>query len=69
MWEIADVAATPRLAEALAALGDSRTDRSFDFALEGFLAHARRTLEARGAHPADLRGSARFVPARRAQLA
>ncbi|WP_330357832.1 TetR/AcrR family transcriptional regulator [Streptomyces chartreusis] len=48
MWEIADVSATPRLAEALAALGDSRTDRSFDLALEGFLAHARRTLEARG---------------------
>lgn len=48
MWEIADASATPRLAEALAALGDSRTDRSFDLALEGFLAHARRTLEARG---------------------
>ncbi|MEV8433404.1 TetR/AcrR family transcriptional regulator C-terminal domain-containing protein [Streptomyces sp. HUAS 31] len=48
MWEIADVSATPRLAEALAALGDSRTDRSFDLALEGFLSHARRTLEARG---------------------
>ncbi|MCZ4609890.1 TetR/AcrR family transcriptional regulator C-terminal domain-containing protein [Streptomyces sp. Lzd4kr] len=48
MWEIADVSATPRLAEALAALGDSRSDRSFHLALEGFLAHARRTLEARG---------------------
>lgn len=45
MWEIADDAATPRLAEALAALGDNRTDRSFDLALEGFLAHARHTLE------------------------
>ncbi len=48
MGEIADVSATPRLAEALAALGESRTDLSFDLALEGFLAHARRTLEARG---------------------
>ncbi|MGW4537069.1 hypothetical protein ACWEOP_04190 [Streptomyces chartreusis] len=49
-------------------LGDSRTDRPFDPAPEGFLAHARRTLEARGAHPADVRGGARFVPAMRAQL-
>ncbi|MGF0176989.1 TetR/AcrR family transcriptional regulator [Streptomyces sp. Marseille-Q5077] len=45
MWEIADDSATPRLAEALAALGGNRTDRSFDLALEGFLAHARHTLE------------------------
>ncbi|MER6676760.1 TetR/AcrR family transcriptional regulator C-terminal domain-containing protein [Streptomyces sp. NPDC000983] len=46
MWELADETATPRLAEALAASAGGRADRAFEFALTGFLAHARRTLEA-----------------------
>ncbi|MDH6454835.1 MULTISPECIES: TetR/AcrR family transcriptional regulator C-terminal domain-containing protein [unclassified Streptomyces] len=46
MWEIADGAATPRLAAALAAVGDNRADRAFDFLLEGFLEHTRRRLAA-----------------------
>ncbi|MEU9736695.1 TetR/AcrR family transcriptional regulator C-terminal domain-containing protein [Streptomyces sp. NPDC048002] len=46
MWELADDTATPHLAQALAASAGSRADRAFEFALEGFLAHARRTLEA-----------------------
>lgn len=46
MWELADETATPRLAEALAASAGNRADRAFEFALEGFLAHARRRLEA-----------------------
>lgn len=46
MWEIADGAATPRLAAALAAVGEHRADRSFDLALEAFLEHARRRLAA-----------------------
>jgi AcrR family transcriptional regulator len=45
MWEIADDTATPRLAEALHAVGGHRADRAFDLALEGFLAHARHLLE------------------------
>jgi len=44
MWEIADTAATPRLAEALAAVAGHRADRAFDIALEGFLGDARRRL-------------------------
>jgi AcrR family transcriptional regulator len=44
MWEVADDTATPRLAEALAAVGGHRADRAFDIALEGFLADARRRL-------------------------
>ena len=46
MWEIADGAATPRLAAALAAVGDNRADRAFDLLLEGFLEHTRRRLAA-----------------------
>ncbi|MDX3523235.1 TetR/AcrR family transcriptional regulator C-terminal domain-containing protein [Streptomyces scabiei] len=46
MWEITDESATPRLARALDAVGDGRADAAFEFALEGFLAHARRRLEA-----------------------
>ncbi len=45
MWELADETATPRLAEALEASAGNRADRAFEFALEGFLAHARRRLE------------------------
>ncbi|WP_327589853.1 TetR/AcrR family transcriptional regulator C-terminal domain-containing protein [Nonomuraea sp. NBC_00507] len=44
MWEIADDTATPRLAEALDAIGDNRADRAFELALEGFLRHARHML-------------------------
>ncbi|CAL9413321.1 hypothetical protein SUDANB105_01694 [Streptomyces sp. enrichment culture] len=44
LWEVADDTATPRLAEALAAVGGHRADRGFDIALEGFLADARRRL-------------------------
>lgn len=46
MWEVADDTATPRLAEALDAAGEHRADRAFELALEGFLSHARRRLEA-----------------------
>ncbi|MFJ9746838.1 hypothetical protein [Streptomyces chartreusis] len=49
-------------------LGDSRTDRSFDPAPEGFLAHARRTLEARGGASGRRAGRCAFRPAMRAQL-
>ncbi|MGP3959719.1 TetR/AcrR family transcriptional regulator C-terminal domain-containing protein [Nonomuraea sp. 3N208] len=45
MWEIADDTATPRLAEALDAIGDNRADRAFELALEGFFVQARRMLE------------------------
>lgn len=44
-WEITDASATPRLAEALDAVGDGRADAAFELALAGFLAHARRRLE------------------------
>ncbi|MFV2119642.1 TetR/AcrR family transcriptional regulator [Streptomyces sp. Act-28] len=46
MWEVGDGAATPQLAGALDAAGEKRADRAFDFALDGFLAHARRRLAA-----------------------
>ncbi|MDX2933773.1 TetR/AcrR family transcriptional regulator [Streptomyces ipomoeae] len=46
MWEIADETATPRLAEALEAVGDDRADAAFELALEGLLDHARQRLEA-----------------------
>ncbi|MET9381079.1 TetR/AcrR family transcriptional regulator [Streptomyces sp. NPDC002928] len=55
MWEIADDTATPRLAEALGAIGAHRADRAFDLALEGFLAHARRGLEAHTSARSDSR--------------
>lgn len=41
MWELPDETTTPRLAEALDAVGEGRADRAFAVALEGFLAHAR----------------------------
>lgn len=46
MWEIADERARTRLAEALDAVGEGRTDAAFELALDGFPAHARRGLEA-----------------------
>ncbi|MFD4626000.1 TetR/AcrR family transcriptional regulator C-terminal domain-containing protein [Streptomyces sp. NPDC058475] len=41
MWELPDETMTPRLAEALDAVGEGRADRAFELALEGFLTHAR----------------------------
>ncbi|MFF1642881.1 TetR/AcrR family transcriptional regulator C-terminal domain-containing protein [Streptomyces sp. NPDC058246] len=41
MWELPDETTTPRLAEALDAVGEGRADRAFELALEGFLTHAR----------------------------
>ncbi|MFF7264501.1 TetR/AcrR family transcriptional regulator C-terminal domain-containing protein [Streptomyces sp. NPDC008159] len=49
MWEIADETATPRLTEALDAVGDHRADAAFELALEGFLDHARRRRETHAA--------------------
>ncbi|MFF4254838.1 TetR/AcrR family transcriptional regulator [Streptomyces sp. NPDC001663] len=40
MWELTEEAPTPRLAEALAAVGEGRADRAFELGLEGFLKHA-----------------------------
>ncbi|WP_395570466.1 TetR/AcrR family transcriptional regulator [Streptomyces sp. BK79] len=48
MWDVADGAATPRLAEALDAVGENRSDRAFELALEAFLAHTRRMLDGDG---------------------
>ncbi|MGW6569885.1 TetR/AcrR family transcriptional regulator [Streptomyces sp. NPDC054975] len=45
MWELPDEATTPRLAEALAALGPARAETAFDLALEAFVAHCRALLE------------------------
>jgi AcrR family transcriptional regulator len=47
MWELTDGTLTPRLAEALAAVGEGRTDRAFEVGLTGFLSHARATRAAR----------------------
>lgn len=44
MWELPDDTTTPRLAEALAAVGPARADAAFDLALEAFLAHCRGML-------------------------
>ncbi|MEV0259428.1 TetR/AcrR family transcriptional regulator C-terminal domain-containing protein [Streptomyces sp. NPDC050732] len=46
MWVLADETATPRLAEALAAVPRGRAERAFELALAGFLAHAREMLAA-----------------------
>ncbi|MFI0779523.1 TetR/AcrR family transcriptional regulator [Streptomyces sp. NPDC021212] len=48
MWDVADATRTPRLASALAAVGENRTDRAFELALEAFLEHARRGPVASG---------------------
>ncbi|GGN84664.1 hypothetical protein GCM10011579_074830 [Streptomyces albiflavescens] len=40
-WELPDDTTTPRLAAALAAVGEGRADRAFELALDGFMAHAR----------------------------
>ncbi|MFB7866884.1 MULTISPECIES: TetR/AcrR family transcriptional regulator [unclassified Streptomyces] len=44
MWELADDTATPRLADALAAVTGGRTDAAFELALAGYLEHCRRLL-------------------------
>ncbi|MFF8401662.1 TetR/AcrR family transcriptional regulator [Streptomyces sp. NPDC015684] len=41
MWELTDGTPTPRLAEALAAVGDGRADRAFEVGLTAFMNHAR----------------------------
>ncbi|MFC7869147.1 TetR/AcrR family transcriptional regulator [Streptomyces murinus] len=41
MWELADRAATPQLAAALAAAGDHRADRAFEVGLTALMQHAR----------------------------
>ncbi|MFF8605010.1 TetR/AcrR family transcriptional regulator [Streptomyces sp. NPDC015346] len=45
MWELPDETTTPRLAEALAAVGPTRADAAFDLALEAFLAYCRGLLD------------------------
>ncbi|MGW3091845.1 TetR/AcrR family transcriptional regulator [Streptomyces sp. NPDC001102] len=44
MWELTEHTPTPRLAEALAAVGEGRADRAFEVGLAGFLGHARALL-------------------------
>ncbi|WP_329623876.1 TetR/AcrR family transcriptional regulator [Streptomyces sp. NBC_01255] len=46
MWELADEAATPRLARALGAIPEGRADQAFELALTGYLAHVRTLLDA-----------------------
>ncbi|MEU2236044.1 TetR/AcrR family transcriptional regulator [Streptomyces vietnamensis] len=45
MWELADETATPRLARALGAAAEGRTDQAFELALTGYLSHVRGLLE------------------------
>ncbi|MFH8621010.1 TetR/AcrR family transcriptional regulator [Streptomyces vietnamensis] len=45
MWELADETATPRLARALGAAVEGRTDQAFELALTGYLSHVRGLLE------------------------
>ncbi|MBO4255466.1 TetR/AcrR family transcriptional regulator C-terminal domain-containing protein [Streptomyces griseorubiginosus] len=44
MWELSEEVPTPRLAEALAAVGEGRADRAFEVGLAGFLEHTRHLL-------------------------
>lgn len=46
MWELPDDNTTPRLAEALAAVGTGRADAAFEPALGAFIGHCRTLLEA-----------------------
>ncbi|MEV1084207.1 TetR/AcrR family transcriptional regulator C-terminal domain-containing protein [Streptomyces sp. NPDC050211] len=41
MWELTPDTPTPRLAQALAAVGEGRADRAFEVGLEGLMIHAR----------------------------
>ncbi|MGX1813213.1 TetR/AcrR family transcriptional regulator [Streptomyces albidoflavus] len=45
MWEPADTTSTPRLSQALAAIGEGRADAAFEIALAGFMGYARGVLE------------------------
>ncbi|MBX7552177.1 TetR/AcrR family transcriptional regulator C-terminal domain-containing protein [Streptomyces sp. tea 10] len=45
MWELTDHAPTPRLAQALAAVGEGRADCAFEVGLTAFLNHARALRE------------------------
>ncbi|MCZ0985022.1 TetR/AcrR family transcriptional regulator [Streptomyces diastatochromogenes] len=47
MWELTDQVPTPRLAEALAAVGEGRADRAFEVGLTAFMNHARALREKR----------------------
>ena len=44
MWVLTESTPTPRLAEALAAVGEGRADRAFEAGLEGWISHARGLL-------------------------
>lgn len=44
MWELTEDTPTPRLAEALAAVGEHRADQAFEVGLAGFLDHVRHIL-------------------------
>ncbi|MEU3341649.1 TetR/AcrR family transcriptional regulator [Streptomyces sp. NPDC002144] len=41
MWELTEEVPTPKLAQALAAVGEGRADRAFEVGLAGYLSHAR----------------------------
>ncbi|MGW5029323.1 TetR/AcrR family transcriptional regulator, partial [Streptomyces albidoflavus] len=45
MWEPADTTSTPRLSQALAAIGEGRADAAFEIALAAFMGYARGVLE------------------------
>ncbi|MEV5204064.1 TetR/AcrR family transcriptional regulator C-terminal domain-containing protein [Streptomyces sp. NPDC053720] len=47
MWELPDDTTTPRLAEALAAVGTGRADAAFELALGAFIGHCRALLDAK----------------------
>ncbi|MFF7355821.1 TetR/AcrR family transcriptional regulator [Streptomyces filipinensis] len=44
MWELTEHTPTPRLADALAAVGHGRADRAFEVGLTAFMNHARALL-------------------------
>ncbi|MET7474789.1 TetR/AcrR family transcriptional regulator C-terminal domain-containing protein [Streptomyces sp. NPDC005648] len=46
MWELTEEVATPRLAQALSAVGEGRADRAFEVGLAGYLRHARALHQA-----------------------
>ncbi|MGW7821662.1 TetR/AcrR family transcriptional regulator [Streptomyces puniciscabiei] len=48
MWELTDRIPTPRLADALAAVGEGRADRAFEVGLAAFMNHARALLARSG---------------------
>jgi AcrR family transcriptional regulator len=46
MWELTEEVPTPRLAQALSAVGEGRADRAFEVGLAGYLSHARTLHQA-----------------------